>query len=216
MREPNAAGDRKRKAPGQARLETSSGGVVFRLQHDGPEFLLIKDPYDNWGLPKGHVEGGETPVEAAIREVTEETGLCELHVVEQLPTIDWYFRDRGRLVHKFCHFFLLQCTGGEARPQVEDGCDERIGQLHRVMVRTRGEGGDGAHPAISRSSRHPFHDRAVREPEMPRGLPCAPTGADKTHRLHADMGQVGIKRVGHVHDGRWFQAIEPLRTIDKI
>ena len=126
MREPNAAGDRKRKVPGQARLETSSGGVVFRLQHDGPEFLLIKDPYDNWGLPKGHVEGGETPVEAAIREVTEETGLCELHVVEQLPTIDWYFRDRGRLVHKFCHFFLLQCAGGEARPQVEEGISECV------------------------------------------------------------------------------------------
>ena len=35
----------------------------------------IKDPYKNWGLPKGHLEAGETPREAATREVREETGL---------------------------------------------------------------------------------------------------------------------------------------------
>lgn len=97
---------------------------MFRESDSIAQFLLIKDPYDNWGLPKGHVEGGETPMQAAIREVTEETGLCELQVVEQLPTIDWYFKDRGRLVHKFCHFFLLQCAGGDPKPQVEEGISE--------------------------------------------------------------------------------------------
>jgi ADP-ribose pyrophosphatase YjhB (NUDIX family) len=126
MREKSGAGSRRRKTSGHARLETSSGGVVYRWHEEVPHFLLIKDPYDNWGLPKGHVEGGETPAEAAIREVAEETGLCELHVVAQLPTIDWYFRDQGRLVHKFCHFFLLQCVGGEAKPQLEEGISECI------------------------------------------------------------------------------------------
>jgi ADP-ribose pyrophosphatase YjhB (NUDIX family) len=72
-------------------------------------------------LPKGHVEGGETPQEAAIREVAEETGLMEVSVVAQLPTIDWYFKDHGHLVHKFCHFFLIQCEGGEATPQLDEG-----------------------------------------------------------------------------------------------
>jgi len=127
MREKHTTPGRKRPARG-ARLETSSGGVVFRLEQDTPHFLLIKDPYANWGLPKGHVEGGETPVEAAIREVAEETGLCQLQVVAQLPTIDWYFRDDGSLVHKFCHFFLLQCVGGEAKPQLEEGISECIWQ----------------------------------------------------------------------------------------
>lgn len=122
MRERNAADRRRRKT--EARLETSSGGVVFRQQNGHPEFLLIRDPYDNWGLPKGHVEGGETPLEAAVREVAEETGLCQLTVVEQLPTIDWYFKDRGNLVHKFCHFFLLKCAGGDARPQLEEGISD--------------------------------------------------------------------------------------------
>ena len=126
MREKNAAGNRRRQSPQQARLETSSGGVVYRVHDQIAQFMLIRDPYDNWGLTKGHVEGGETPEQAAVREVADETGLCELSVIDQLPTIDWYFKDRGKLVHKFCHFFLLECSGGEARPQLEEGIRECI------------------------------------------------------------------------------------------
>lgn len=104
----------------RARVETSAGGVVFRWSGTA-EVLLIRDPYENWGLPKGHIEGGETPAEAALREVEEETGLAALEIVAQLPTIDWYFRNRGKLVHKFCHFFLLEATAGEPVPQLEEG-----------------------------------------------------------------------------------------------
>ncbi|HSJ24479.1 MAG TPA: NUDIX hydrolase [Longimicrobiales bacterium] len=119
-------GPRRGRDARRARVETSSGGVVFRRADPGIEFLLIRDPYSNWGLPKGHIEGGETPEAAALREVEEETGLMELAVVTQLPTIDWYFRDRGKLVHKFCHFFLLECAGGEATPQLDEGITECV------------------------------------------------------------------------------------------
>src|SRR2546426_12793651 len=40
--------------------------------------LLIKDSYDNWGFPKGHLDDGESPAEAALRETAEETGLARL------------------------------------------------------------------------------------------------------------------------------------------
>ena len=98
---------------------------MFRRGTD-VDFLLIRDPYNNWGLPKGHVEGGETPAEAALREVSEETGLMELTIITQLPTIDWYFRDRGRLIHKFCHFFLVESVSGDPEPQLTEGITECV------------------------------------------------------------------------------------------
>ena len=63
--------------------------------------LLIRDPYGKWGLPKGHVENGESSREAALREVREETGLTHLDPGPSLGSIDWYFRLKGDLVHKF-------------------------------------------------------------------------------------------------------------------
>src|SRR5215207_6401706 len=105
--ERRAAGHGRRAGDLPVRIETSSGGVVFRRATEDNQFLLIRDPCANWGLPKGHLEGGETPSQAAVREVAEETGLLELSVVAQLPTIDWYFKDGTVVVHKFCHFFLI-------------------------------------------------------------------------------------------------------------
>jgi 8-oxo-dGTP pyrophosphatase MutT (NUDIX family) len=129
-------GQRRSRSGRRARVETSSGGVVFRRDSTDVRFLLIRDPYTNWGLPKGHIEGGETPEQAALREVEEETGLSELHIVAPLPTIDWYFRDRGKLVHKFCHFFLVESLGGEAVPQIDEGITECIWRPPSVAVET--------------------------------------------------------------------------------
>jgi 8-oxo-dGTP pyrophosphatase MutT (NUDIX family) len=110
--------------------------VVFRRADLALEFLLIRDPYENWGLPKGHIEGGETPEQAALREVEEETGLHALSTIAQLPTIDWYFRDRGKLVHKFCHFFLLESVDGHAIPQLDEGITECIWRPPPIAIET--------------------------------------------------------------------------------
>lgn len=113
-------------SPGRARLERSAGGVVVRIESapDGPArplFLIIRDSYANWGFPKGHVEDGEHPEMAALREVSEETGLTNLTVRASLDTIDWYFRFRGRLIHKVCHFYLMETVVADTSPQRSEG-----------------------------------------------------------------------------------------------
>ncbi|HEU5042083.1 MAG TPA: NUDIX hydrolase [Gemmatimonadales bacterium] len=103
-------------------LEVSAGGIVFRrIEEQGTRFLLIRDSYDNWGFPKGHLEDGETPAVAARRETAEETGLEHLVLQGPIRVIDWHFRFRGRHIHKYCHFFLFESPGGEPCPQADEG-----------------------------------------------------------------------------------------------
>lgn len=102
--------------------EVSAGGIVFRRDADGTaRFLLIRDSYQHWGFPKGHLEDGESPAAAATRETQEETGLEQLVLQGPIRLIDWHFRFRGKYIHKFCHFFLFESPSGDAVPQVAEG-----------------------------------------------------------------------------------------------
>ncbi len=108
----------RRKKP---REEVSAGGIVFRRDGERTFFLLIRDPYRNWGFPKGHLEEGEEPSAAAVREVGEETGLGRLELRAAIETIDWTFRFRGRQIHKICHFFLMETEERRTTPQSAEG-----------------------------------------------------------------------------------------------
>lgn len=105
----------------RAQRETSAGGVVYRLHEGGALFLLIKDSYQNWGFPKGHLESGERAEDAALREVREETGIDDLALRGRIETIDWYFRFRGQLIHKVCHFYLMETSQATTNPQHAEG-----------------------------------------------------------------------------------------------
>jgi 8-oxo-dGTP pyrophosphatase MutT (NUDIX family) len=112
---------RNREIRKEPRDETSAGGVVFRKEGAEPLYLLIRDSYQNWGFPKGHLEAGEEPDAAALREVAEETGLARLELRAAVETIDWHFRFRGRLIHKVCHFYLMETADTKTKPQRAEG-----------------------------------------------------------------------------------------------
>jgi 8-oxo-dGTP pyrophosphatase MutT (NUDIX family) len=116
-----AAEPRGAKRARAVREEISAGGVVFRRTGADTLFLIIRDSYENWGFPKGHLKDGEPPERAAIREVSEETGLLALELRAAIEVIDWHFRFRGRLIHKVCHFFLMETAESVTKPQRAEG-----------------------------------------------------------------------------------------------
>ena len=98
--------------------ETSAGGVVVRAAQDDetePQVAVItrrnRAGRLEWCLPKGHLEGQETPEDAAIREVFEETGI-QSEIRKRLGMIDYWFSGDSRRVHKIVHHYLLRMTGG--------------------------------------------------------------------------------------------------------
>jgi len=108
----------KSKPPYAKRVdEVSAGGLV--VDTTGKLGLLIgrrdiKDATGKrilWSLPKGHIEEGETPEEAALREVAEETGI-QSKIEKSLGIIDFWFMAGGKRIHKTVHHYLFREDGG--------------------------------------------------------------------------------------------------------
>ena len=91
----------------------AAGGVVLKGGAGEVKALLIKDSYGHWTWPKGHIEEGESPQEAALREVREETGLKTLKPIEELGAQEYWFNWEGEEVFKTVYIFLIEAAEGE-------------------------------------------------------------------------------------------------------
>jgi 8-oxo-dGTP pyrophosphatase MutT (NUDIX family) len=113
----------------------SFGIVPLRQDHGIWEVFLVQHRAGHWTLPKGHAEGVETPLEAANRELFEETGLIVAELLFVEPLYERYmFRVRGQLIEKTVAYFLATVTGA-VQLQQEEIRDGRWEYLHQAAGR---------------------------------------------------------------------------------
>jgi len=100
------------------RREFSAGGVLIRSIRGRPHVAAIRPQGKPrvWALPKGKIDPGETPAEAAVREVREETGV-EGRLVEKIGDVRYVYvasweGAKGEKIFKVVSFFLLHAGRG--------------------------------------------------------------------------------------------------------
>jgi 8-oxo-dGTP pyrophosphatase MutT (NUDIX family) len=95
--------------------EVSAGGVAYRRTEGRVDIALASRRTGTgqlvWGLPKGHIDDGESPRETAVRETREETGLVA-EIEADLGEISYRYVRAGARISKVVHFFLMRVTGG--------------------------------------------------------------------------------------------------------
>lgn len=103
--------------------ERSAGFVIFR-QTDAGRLYLVLDQRGHWGLPKGHLDNGETDMQAALRELHEETGIDDAQVVDGFSRSICYDLNSSRkgLIRKTVIFFLARAETTQVRLS-----DEHVG-----------------------------------------------------------------------------------------
>ena len=99
----------------------AGGGKVY---NDKGEILFIYRN-DKWDLPKGKAEKKETIEETAIREVSEETGVSKLKIINPLPITYHVFKRNGKAKLKITHWFKMHTSfEGKLYPQLNEGITE--------------------------------------------------------------------------------------------
>jgi len=97
---------KKRKKTMQKRVIRAAGGLLWRDSEGGLELAVVHRPrYDDWVLPKGHLDKGEGWEDAAVREVIEET-CCQAKIGDFAGTISYLANGKPKIV-LFWHMSLL-------------------------------------------------------------------------------------------------------------
>ena len=98
----------------------AGGGVLVRHKKGQAEVVLIYRR-GKWDLPKGKRDRGESKRECAEREVNEELGIEDAHILAKLPKTQHGYRTRGRrFVIKTTHWYVMTTTAKEFVPQASE------------------------------------------------------------------------------------------------
>lgn len=102
------------------KMAPAAGGVVAV---DGKFVSIVRKGIPD--LPKGHIEQGEEPEAAALREVEEETGIGKLHIVKELPSTWHCYFEHDEWTLKRTYWYLMESKETiQPKPQTEEGITE--------------------------------------------------------------------------------------------
>jgi ADP-ribose pyrophosphatase YjhB (NUDIX family) len=102
------------------RMTPAAGGIVVK---DGKIVSIVRNGIPD--LPKGHIEKGESPEQAALREVEEETGIDKLQIVKPLPSTWHCYFEHEEWKLKRTYWYLMESEMDlQAKPQTEEGISE--------------------------------------------------------------------------------------------
>jgi 8-oxo-dGTP pyrophosphatase MutT (NUDIX family) len=141
------AATRAKKGAESARArEISAGGVVIRGESGHEQVVVIvptrraADGSRVLGLPKGHVDPGERPIEAAMREVREETGVIVAEPVCELGESRYWYRRDGRTIPKTVTFYLFSHVSGDTSDHDDEVLEARWIDLRDALLELSYEG----------------------------------------------------------------------------
>lgn len=104
--------------------EVSAGGLIVCPIHKQWYVLILKDMNETWTFPKGLIEKGERPEDAAAREIEEEVGIVDLKLIAPLPDVQYFYK-RHTTIEKTVHYFVfVSMTRMKPKPQKEEGIRE--------------------------------------------------------------------------------------------
>lgn len=101
-----------------AREQTVAGFIVYRRTNLGIKYLLLYKRGNYWNFPKGHFKPGESMMEAALRELEEETGIkkSELRLIPNFRAYErFYFKIGNQNIHDTVALFLAETHKTEIR-----------------------------------------------------------------------------------------------------
>lgn len=103
---------------------TSCGTATIRMGEKGPEVLLVQPRagQDKWGMPKGHVDEGESHEDAAVRETLEETGIAVQILPEILGTVQVKLKQEDKTVI----IYMAVPNDPTSEPHPSDGENYRV------------------------------------------------------------------------------------------
>ena len=203
----------------------AAGGIVLRRELPPRVAVVRLRKRDEWVLPKGKLDKGETPRAAAKREVLEETG-HHVKVHEFLGTLVYEASGRSKIVH----YWSMEAGGGQARELMSDivavdwlpldAALERLSRhSERAFLETVGPLAVGAHTRRLKAKATAASEAAARKTQVavavPESVPMAPSSNAPAPNVSSaapasdPLDEIEAERMGVEPDGAT-GAIDPL------